>query len=98
MAGFHDVSVKVVSQKGICFVGHKVGDEWLFGRDMKTPGGLCTAAFIAIFPHVRMLQGGGGYNPEVMKEVGKGGLEAGTMQLCCNDPENPLVLELRVVK
>ena len=25
----HDVSIKVVSQKGYCAMGHKPGDEWI---------------------------------------------------------------------
>jgi uncharacterized repeat protein (TIGR04076 family) len=33
MAGeIYDVSVKVVSRKGYCAMGHKTGDEWMVKR------------------------------------------------------------------
>jgi len=35
MSKRYDVSVKVISQKGHCTAGHKVGDEWTL--KMKTP-------------------------------------------------------------
>ena len=38
MAEIQKVRIKVVSQKGTCEVGHKVGDEWVI--DGKTPEGL----------------------------------------------------------
>jgi len=37
MAESYKVRIKVISQKGSCEAGHKVGDEWLVGE--KTPGG-----------------------------------------------------------
>ena len=59
MAERYDILVKVVSQKGTCICGHKVGDGWLFGKDRKSPAGLCNTALGAIWPLIRMLQGDG---------------------------------------
>ena len=96
MAGMYDVLAKVISQQGTCFAGHKVGDEWLFDRGMKSPAGLCNSAFAALFPHIRMLQGGGGYDPEIAKRVGHGELEPGAAPtLTCPDADNPLVFRLQ---
>ena len=32
MAESYDVSVKVISQKGTCEAGHKIGDEWIINH------------------------------------------------------------------
>ena len=47
MAESYDVAVKVVSQKGTCGNGHKVGDEWIIKG--KTPEGICLSAFNSLF-------------------------------------------------
>ena len=48
-----DVVAKVVSQKGTCAAGHKVGDEFIIGQ--QTPSSLCSWAFYAIFPFAGVL-------------------------------------------
>ena len=44
----YDVIAKVLSQKGDCSAGHKVGDEFLIGHE--TPAGLCLWAYHMILP------------------------------------------------
>jgi len=46
-----DMIAKVISQKGTCVAGHKVGDEF-------APG-MCSWAFYTIFPFAEVLQFGG---------------------------------------
>ena len=45
----YGVVARVISQKGSCAAGHKVGDEW-FIKDKGTPEGMCIYTFHAIFP------------------------------------------------
>ena len=59
MEGRHDVRIKVISQKGRCSVGHKVGDEWL--TNGKTPEGICL--------NVRTLMFGGQFPWETDKDT-----------------------------
>ncbi len=79
-----DVIAKVVSQKGHCAAGHKVGEEFLIGQ--KTTPGLCTWAFYALFPFATVLQFGGSFPWE--KDLHK-------TTVVCPDPANPVVFELR---
>jgi len=80
----YQVVVKVVSQKGTCSAGHKVGDEWVIGS--KTPEGICLAAFHTIYPVVFLLITGAPLtwrpDPNVTVEA-------------CPDVANPVVFELR---
>jgi len=79
-----DVLVKVVSQKGFCAAGHKVGDEWVIGRS--TPQGICGGAFNAMVPDIWVLAFGGSFPWEDDPDV---------TRTACPDAENPLVFELR---
>ena len=79
----YDVKVKIISQKGDCYLGHKVGDEWIFG--MKSPAGLCNPAWNAIYPYIRILQFGGEYEYPV---------DSGVTRVCCPDPYTPIIFEL----
>jgi uncharacterized repeat protein (TIGR04076 family) len=78
------VRVKVISQKGHCEAGHKVGDEWLVGE--KTPQGMCTFAFASLFPLITPLMFGGSFPWEKDPEV---------TTVACPDAENPVVFEIR---
>ena len=84
MAERYEVVAKVVSQKGTCGAGHKVGDEWAISS--KTPEGICFSAFNALFPDIRVLMFGGslpwGTDPDVTT-------------VACPDAANPVVFELR---
>lgn len=84
MADSYDVQVKVISQKGTCGAGHKVGDEWIISG--KTPEGICLSAFNTLFPATRVLMFGGSFpwsrDPDVASAA-------------CPDAANPVVFELR---
>ncbi|MFC1873454.1 TIGR04076 family protein [Chloroflexota bacterium] len=84
MAGIHDVSVKVISQEGTCFAGHKVGDEWVVTHS--SPGGLCLTAFNAILSFAQVLMYGGSFPWEPDPDV---------TTVACPDAKNPVVFELR---
>lgn len=87
MVEWSPVSVKVISQKGKCDQEHKVGDEWIVG--MKTPAGICLAAYNSIYPYIRVLMFGGAYPWQE---------DPTTVQVTCTDPKNPVVFELRRLK
>ncbi len=79
----YQVVARVVSQKGSCVAEHKVGDEFLVAD--KTPGGMCSWAFYAIFPFVTVLQFGGSFPWENDRDKAT---------VACPDPANPVVFEL----
>ena len=88
MAEIYDVAVKVISQKGHCAQGHKVGDEWVI-KNYCTPAGICMGAFDSIFPVCAVLSFGGEFpwssDPDITTVV-------------CSDAENPVVFELKRLK
>lgn len=81
-----DVIAKVISQKGTCSAGHKVGDEFVIGDG--TPSGLCSWAFYTLFPFATVLQFGGSFPWEK---------DADSTTVACPDPGSPVVFELRRV-
>ena len=82
-----EIIAKVISQKGTCDAGHKVGDEFTLGQ--MVPPGLCAWAFHALFPLAEVLEFGGSFPWE--KDPDKA-------TVACPDPVNPLVIELRRIK
>jgi uncharacterized repeat protein (TIGR04076 family) len=87
MAESYKVRIKVISQKGSCEAGHKVGDEWLVGE--KTPGGLCLFAFSSLSPSLQVLMYGGSFPWE--KDPDK-------TTIACPDGENPVIFEISRVR
>ena len=83
MEGLHPVRIKVVSQKGRCSTGHRMGDEWLAAG--KTPEGICLKAFAMLLPNIRTLMFGGSFPWETDKD---------TATFACPDAANPVVFEL----
>ena len=79
-----DVTARVISQKGTCAAGHKVGEEFVIGE--KTPPNLCSWACYSLFPFATVLQFGGSFPWE--KDPDK-------TTVACPDPGNPVVFELR---
>ncbi len=79
-----DIVARVISQKGTCVAGHKVGEEFLIGE--KTPQGMCSWAFYALFPFAEVLQFGGSFPWEKDKN---------RTTVACPDPGNPVVFELK---
>jgi len=87
MAERYNIQAKVISQKGNCVIGHKVGDEFLISRT--TPEGICLSAFNAFFPAMRTLMFGGTFpwsdDPD-------------TATMACPDAENPVVFKLTRIR
>ncbi len=79
----YDVIARVISQKGTCAAGHRVGDEFFMGQ--KTPPELCSWAFYTLFPFAQVLQFGGSFPWED---------DPNRTTVACPDPENPVVFEL----
>ena len=84
MAESYDVVVKIISQKGTCGEGHKVGDEWVIGS--KIPGGICLSACSVLLPDAGVLRFGGSFPWESNPDVAI---------VACPDVGNPVVFELR---
>jgi len=84
MAEQYEVVARVVSQKGTCAVGHRIGDE--FAIEDCTPAGMCSWAFYAVFPVATTLQFGGAFPWEK---------DPARCVVACPDSENPVVFELR---
>ncbi len=78
------VIARVISQKGTCEAGHKVGDEFII--EEKTPPNLCSWAFYTLFPFAQVLHFGGSFPWE--KDPDKA-------TVACPDPTNSVVFELR---
>lgn len=81
-----EIVARVISQKGACDAGHRVGDEFIIGQ--KTPPGMCSWAFCALFPFAEVLQFGGTFPWEP---------DPGKATVACPDAGNPVVFELRHV-
>jgi uncharacterized repeat protein (TIGR04076 family) len=81
------IVARVISQKGTCEFGHKIGDEFFIGQT--TPAGMCSWAFYTLFPFAQALQWGGSFPWE--KDPDK-------TTVACPDPANPVVFELRRVQ
>ena len=84
MSQSYKVSIRVVSQKGTCALEHKVGDHWVV--DLKTPEGICLAAFNSLSPSLQVLMFGGSFPWESDPDV---------TTVACPDAANPVVFELR---
>lgn len=81
-----DVVAEVISQKGTCVAGHKVGDKFTIGQQVAP--NLCSWAFYALFPFAEVLQFGGSFPWEHCSNKAT---------VACPDPANPVVFELRRV-
>ncbi|MCX6004409.1 MAG: TIGR04076 family protein [Chloroflexi bacterium] len=74
---------RVVSQKGTCSAGHKVGDEFMISNT--TREGMCAWAYYALFPFASALMYGGKFPWES---------DPNRCTVACPDPANPVVFEL----
>ena len=79
-----DIIARVISQKGTCVAGHKVGDEFVIGQE--APPSICSWAFCSMFPFAEVLQFGGSFPWEA---------DPNKATVACPDPTNPVVFELR---
>jgi uncharacterized repeat protein (TIGR04076 family) len=80
-----EVTVVKILEKGVCPFGFKKGDTFSF--DEKTPGGICNWAYLVILPFATALRFGGNIPWE----------EQGICRVCCPDPNNPVIFEIRRV-
>ncbi len=78
------IVARVVSQRGRCEAGHRLGDEFVIGQT--TPQGMCSWAFHALFPFSQVLQFDGTFPWEPDRD---------TARVACPDADNPVVFELR---
>ena len=83
MAESYKVRIKVLSQKGHCAAGHKVGDQWVV--DEKTPEGLCIFAFGSLLPILPAQMFGASFPWEKDPDA---------TTVACPDAENPVVFKL----
>ena len=91
--GFEDtgymIVAKVISQKGICEFGHKVGDTVVFdGETME--GRVCLSALYSFLPKVFAMRYGADF-PWL-----QGDKDAATH--ACPDAYNPVVFEIRRIR
>lgn len=87
MADIYNVRVTVISQKGHCDLGHKVGDQWVIdGKTLKTTEGLCLFAYQSFQSMLVALMFGGVFPWEK---------DTDTVSAVCPDPNNSVVFELR---
>ena len=84
MAESYKVSVRVISQKGTCEAGHRVGDQWLVGDT--TPEGICLYAFASLLPFMTPLMFGASFPWEKEPDM---------TTVACPDPTNPVVFKIR---
>jgi uncharacterized repeat protein (TIGR04076 family) len=77
------IRARVISQKGTCVAGHKVGDEFTIS-DM-CPNGMCAWAFYTVFPFAQVLICGGNFPWEG---------DPDRTTVACPDPASPVVFEL----
>ncbi len=94
MANPAKVVLKVVSVKGTCNAGHKVGQEFDLSKEFTLgyrPDGkaLCPSAFHAVYPSWRVLRFGGEMPWEADKDLA---------HVACPDALNPMVMELRRIR
>lgn len=83
------VIVTVVSQKGACSAGHKVGDQVVY-EGLYLRGYLCPSAFAGLYRYMYAMRFG--------VKFPFGDMEKGTIRIACPDADNPVVFELRTEK
>ena len=87
MAKSSTVRITVISQKGHCSQGHKVGDQWTIGSEtIKAPEGLCLHALHSLYGSIVTLRYGGTFPWE--KDTDRA-------SSACPDSGNPCVFEIR---
>ncbi|MBU7044254.1 MAG: TIGR04076 family protein [Theionarchaea archaeon] len=80
-----EVTVVQILEGGECPLGYTVGDTWTFG--IHTPPHFCHWAYLVILPFATVLRFDGSIPWE----------EEGRCTVCCPDPHNPVVFEIKQV-
>jgi uncharacterized repeat protein (TIGR04076 family) len=85
--GHYPIKIEVISQKGHCHLGHKVGDTWTVAH--VTPGGMCIGAFQSMALQLKMLEFGGQFpwKPDM-----------DTHEVACPDGDNPVIFKLTRIR
>lgn len=81
--GMNYLEAEVISVKGECSAGHKVGDTLKLG--CWDTGGLCGFFYHDIFPNLSLMQFGGKYP----------WAEGDEMTMECPDRQNPIVIRVK---
>ncbi len=81
----YDVSATVISQKGTCHAGYKVGDTITFCSNSISGEPICLFALDSMLSSVMALRYGAEFP----------WAPVGTTQLACPDAESPVVFELK---
>ena len=81
---FPKISLKIISQKGICQFNHKAGQT--FDVSWSTSEGLCPFAYHSAFATIFALQVGGKI---------PWAKEDGSVHIACEDPENPVIMAIK---
>jgi uncharacterized repeat protein (TIGR04076 family) len=94
MANLPKVVLRIVSVKGTCNAGHKVGQEFDLSKEFtlgyrEDGKALCPSAFHVAFPARRVLRFGGEMPWEKNKDLA---------HVACPDPVNPVVMELKRIR
>lgn len=82
----YKVTASVVSQKGKCLAGHKIGDKISYEGTILT-GYLCPSAFAVLYRYMYALKFGA--------EFPFGNPGKNTIRIACPDADNPVVFELK---
>jgi uncharacterized repeat protein (TIGR04076 family) len=89
MEGYHNIRVEVISQKGKCWQGHKLGDSWIVKHKTPEGKGICLTAFAAMCTKLYGLEYGG---------IVPWKKEKDELTCACPDAENPVVFKLTRLK
>lgn len=79
------ITVTDIMGTGRCSQGFKVGDTWLFEKNI-TPNNFCASAFHSVYPLVKLLYYGGGIPWHT---------DDSPIYITCPDAHNPVVYELK---
>jgi uncharacterized repeat protein (TIGR04076 family) len=87
MADRYSIKISVISQKGHCSAGHRVGDQWIIdSKTIQAPAGMCLHALHALHSNIITLRFGGIFPYED---------DPDTASTACPDSGNPCIFELR---
>ena len=87
------VKATVISQKGYCSAGHKIGDEIIFDWNAhEIEGKICLHALYSVLPKIYALAHGADVAYAEAEDGSKVARHA------CPDGYNPLILELKILE
>lgn len=81
-----EITIKEILGNGTCPLGHEVGETFNWPDDT---GKMCPHAVYVVYPAVDVLRFGGVFPWEDDPDM---------TRICCPDPNNPVVFEIRRIK